>query len=155
MSTKKNQKNKKTDSMITKVFKLYDIKKAGFLDFSLLPEMLRAAGGIFLDKELEPHMEKIRTANGSDTFNLKDFTQLCEEFSKNDETPEDLIEAFRFWDTDGSGKITTEDIRKALTTLGDALSEDEINALIREADPSNIGVIDYEAYSNLLFKKIT
>ena len=65
-----------------------------------------------------------------------------------------LSEAFKFWDTDNSGRVATEDIRRALTTLGDKLSESEINALIREADPSNVGAIDYEHYSKLLFRKI-
>ena len=152
--SKKHHKSKKADSMYTKIFRLYDEDNDGYVDLSFLGEMMRSAGAIFLDNELEKPMEKLRNANGADLFNQKDYQDLCVEYTKNEDTPEDLMEAFKFWDSDGSGKVTTEEIRKALTTLGDVLSEDEINALIKEADPSDIGVIDYEYYSKVLFRKI-
>ena len=149
-----SKKKSKKDSMYTKIFKLYDEDNDGYVDLSFLGEMMRSAGAIFLDKELEKPIDTLRTNNGGNYFTQKDYEDLCMEFTKNEDTPEDLMEAFKFWDTDGSGKVTTEEIRKALTTLGDVLSEDEINALIKEADPTNIGVIDYEYYSKILFRTI-
>ena len=140
--------------MYTKIFKLYDEDNDGYVDLSFLGEMMRSAGAIFLDSELDKPMEKLRTNNGADLFNLNDYQELCVEFTKNEDTVEDLVEAFKFWDSDGSGKVTTDEIRQALTTLGDVLSEDEINALIKEADPTDLGVIDYENYSKILFRKI-
>ena len=152
--SKKHRKSKKGDSMYTKIFKLYDEDNDGYVDLSFLGEMMRSAGAIFLDSDLEKPMDRLRTNNGEDLFTQKDYKELCIEFTKNEDTPEDLMEAFKFWDTDGSGKVTTDEIKQALTTLGDVLSEDEINALIKEADPTGIGVIDYEAYSKILFRKI-
>ena len=116
--------------------------------------MMRSAGAIFLDNDLERPMETIRNNNGADIFTQKDYVDLCLKFTNTDETEDDLIEAFKFWDTDNSGRVSTEEIRRALTTLGDKLSEDEINALIKEADPSNVGAIDYEHYSKILFRQI-
>ena len=151
---KKHHKGKKGDSMYTKIFKLYDEDNDGYVDISFLAEMMRSAGAIFLDNELDKPIENLKVNNGSDIFTLKDYKELCAEFTQNEDTPEDLMEAFKFWDTDGSGKITVEEIRQALTTLGDVLSEDEMNAFIKEADPTGIGIIDYEAYSKILFRKI-
>ena len=153
-STKKHHKAKKADSTFTKIFKLYDEDNDGFVDLIFLGEMMRSAGAIFLDSDLERPMETIRNSHGADIFDEKDYVELCMKFINNDETVDDLIEAFKFWDTDNSGRVATEDIRKALTTLGDKLSEDEIEALIKEADPNNIGAIDYEYYSKILFRKI-
>ena len=153
-STRKHHKGRKADSTLTKIFRLYDEDKDGFVDFVYLAEMMRSAGAIFMDSDLERPMETIRNNNGEDIFNQKDFVDLCTKFINNDETEDDLIEAFKFWDTDNSGRVATEDIRRALTTLGDKLSEDEINALVKEADPDNIGAIDYEHYSKILFRKI-
>ena len=152
--SKKHHKSKKGDSMYTKIFKLYDEDNDGYVDLAFLAEMMRSAGAIFLDSELEKPMERLRNSNGADLFNQKDYLDLCLEYSKNEDTPEDLMEAFKFWDTDGSGKVSTQEIKQALTTLGDVLSEDEINALIKEADPQDLGVIDYESYSKILFRKI-
>ena len=152
-SMKKN-KSKKADSTYTKIFRLYDEDNDGFVDLIYLAEMMRSAGAIFLDNELERPMETIRNNNGADIFTQKDYIELCLKFTNNDETEEDLIEAFKFWDTDNSGRVSTDEIRRALTTLGDKLSEDEINALVKEADPNNIGAIDYEHYSKVLFRQI-
>ena len=153
-STKKKHKTRKADSTYTKIFKLYDEDNDGFVDFVYLSEMMRSAGAIFLDNDLERPMETIRNNNGADIFTEKDYTELCLKFTNTDETVEDLIEAFKFWDTDNSGRVSTDDIKRALTSLGDKLSEDEINALVKEADPNNIGAIDYEHYSKILFRKI-
>ena len=152
--SKKHRKSKKSDLMYSKIFKLYDEDNDGYIDLAFLGEMMRSAGAIFLDSDLDKQMEELRNANGADVFNQKDYQDLCAQYSKCEDTPEDLIEAFRFWDNDGSGKVTTEEIRTALTTLGDVLSEDEIDALIKEADPNDIGIIDYEHYSQVLFRKI-
>ena len=152
--SKKHHKSKKVDSMYTKIFRLYDENNDGYVDLSFLAEMMRSAGAIFLDNELEKPMEKLRSNYGSDIFTQKDYQDLCVQYTKCEDTPEDLMEAFKFWDSDGSGKVTTDEIRQALTTLGDVLSEDEINALIKEADPTDLGVIDYESYSKILFRKI-
>ena len=152
--SKKHHKSKKGDSMYTKIFKLYDEDNDGYVDLAFLAEMMRSAGAIFLDSELEKPLERLRNSNGADLFNQKDYLDLCLEYSKNEDTPEDLMEAFKFWDTDGSGKVSTQEIKQALTTLGDVLSEDEINALIKEADPQDLGVTDYESYSKILFRKI-
>ena len=78
-STKKHHKSKKGDSTLTKIFRLYDEDKDGFVDFVYLPEMMRSAGAIFMDSDLERPMETIRTNNGADIFNHKDFVEERQE----------------------------------------------------------------------------
>ena len=153
-STKKSHKSKKGDLTYVKIFKLYDEDNDGFVDFVYLAEMMRSAGAIFLDSDLERPMETMRTNYGADIFNQKDYIDLCTQYTNSDETVDDVIEAFKFWDTDNSGRVATEDLKKALTTLGDKLTQDEIDAFVKEADPDNIGAIDYEHYSKILFRKI-
>lgn len=153
-TAKKQKKGKKDDNIYSKIFRLYDDDNDGYVNISSLSEMMRSAGAIFLDSDLDKSIDKIKKNNGADIFNQTDFQKLCVEFSKNEDTVEDLIEAFKFWDTDGSGKVSTSEIKQALTTLGDVLSENEIDALIKEADPNNIGAIDYENYAKILFEKI-
>ena len=87
MSTKKHHKKKKEDSMYTKIFRLYDEDNDGYVDLSFLAEMMRSAGCIFLDSELERPMDKLRNQNGADLFNQKDYQDLCMEFNKNEDTP--------------------------------------------------------------------
>ena len=154
-SKKHHAKKEKEEQILEKIFKLFDEDEDGFVEMTSVGEMLRSAGAIFMDPDLEKPLKKIRTDNGADLCTFQDFKTLYAEFSKSEETVDDIVEAFRFWDDDGSGKIPVEVVRQSLTTLGDALNEDEMNAMIKEADPSDIGFIDYEEYSKILFKKLT
>ncbi len=47
---------------------------------------------------------------------------------------EEIQEAFEVFDTDGSGHISVEEFRVMMTTLGEKMSHDEVNELLRIAD---------------------
>lgn len=162
MSTKKGEKKKhkhskkdKEEKALEKIFRLFDEDEDGFVELPNVGEMLRSAGAIFMDADLERPLSKIRQDNGADLCTLQDFKNLFAEYSQNEDTEDDIIDAFKFWDEDGSGKIPVDVLKESLTTLGDVLNEDEIKAFLKEADPNDIGFIDYEAYTKILFKKLT
>ena len=57
------------------------------------------------------------------------------------------------FDLDGNGLITKEELRKGLDKLGERMSEQEIEALMEEADIDGDGNIDYAEFVELLKKK--
>jgi len=59
--------------------------------------------------------------------------------------------AFKVFDTDGSGVITREELRDKLTTLGEKLSDEEVEELLAEADTDNSGTISFEEFKALPF----
>jgi len=59
--------------------------------------------------------------------------------------------AFKVFDTDGSGVITRDELRDKLTTLGEKLSEEEVEELLAEADTDNSGTISFEEFKALPF----
>ena len=52
----------------------------------------------------------------------------------------------RIFDPDGTGTIPTSEMRTVMTTLGEKLTPEEVNAMLKEADPENSGKIDYASY---------
>jgi len=62
----------------------------------------------------------------------------------NPETSEGLKEAFAVFDRDGSGKISSRELKQAMSSLGEKLNDDEIAEMIKEADKNGDGEIDYE-----------
>ncbi|KAH7974628.1 hypothetical protein HPB49_017485 [Dermacentor silvarum] len=56
----------------------------------------------------------------------------------------DLPDAFRVFDRDGHGFVTTVELRHVVTTLGERMTDEEADELVREADANDEGHVDYE-----------
>ena len=54
------------------------------------------------------------------------------------------------FDLDGDGFITRDEIRRVMASMGERLTEEEIDNMLREADADGDGRIDYEGVTSLL-----
>ena len=63
---------------------------------------------------------------------------------KNSDTEDELRDAFKVFDKDGSGDISAAELRHVMTNLGEKLSDEEVDDMIREADIDGDGMINYE-----------
>lgn len=63
---------------------------------------------------------------------------------REDEDERELREAFRVLDKGNKGVIPVEDLRWLLRSLGDDLTDDEIEDMILETDTDGSGTVDYE-----------
>jgi len=69
---------------------------------------------------------------------------------KDQDTEEDIIEAFRVFDKDGNGTISAAELRHVMTNLGEKLTEEEVDEMIREADVNGDGIIDYKEFTKII-----
>jgi len=65
---------------------------------------------------------------------------------KDTDSEEELREAFRVFDKDGSGSITAAELRHIMSNLGEKLTDEELDEMVREADPDGDGTVDYSAF---------
>lgn len=63
---------------------------------------------------------------------------------------QELREAFRLYDREGNGYITTDVFRDILHELDDALSPEELDMIIDEVDADGSGTVDFEGTCNVL-----
>lgn len=61
---------------------------------------------------------------------------------KETDTEQELINAFRVFDKDNSGTISTEELRNVLRSLGENLTDAELDEMIKLADKNGDGHID-------------
>ncbi|EEC16524.1 calmodulin, putative [Ixodes scapularis] len=54
------------------------------------------------------------------------------------------------FDRDGNGFITAAELRHVMTTLGEKLTDEEVDEMIREADVDGDGQINYEEFVALM-----
>ncbi len=67
-------------------------------------------------------------------------------------TYDDVKKAFEFFDRDGSGYITKEELKLALNRLGKLCSDKELNAMISANDDDGNGQISFDEFQKLLNK---
>ena len=88
--------------------------------------------------------------DGSGTINFKEFLYLMAKIMNDDETEELLIEAFKVFDKDGNGFITSHELRNIMIHLEEDLTPEEIEEMVREADINNDGTIDLEEFVKMM-----
>ncbi|TPP59399.1 20 kDa calcium-binding protein (Antigen SM20) [Fasciola gigantica] len=62
----------------------------------------------------------------------------------------DLRDAFRVLDKNKRGEIDVEDLRWILKELGDDLTEEEIDDMIRDTDTDGSGFVDFDEFYKLM-----
>ncbi|XP_052264502.1 troponin C-like isoform X3 [Dreissena polymorpha] len=84
------------------------------------------------------------------TIPWEKFKILFERKLKEDEEEKELKEAFRVLDNQKKGTIPVDDLRWILKSLGDDITEEEIDDMIAETDTDGSGTVDYEEFKSLM-----
>ena len=72
---------------------------------------------------------------------------MSKKITTND-TEEEIKDAFRIFDKDGNGLISAHELRQIMMNLGEKLTDEELDEMMREADLNGDGQIDYEGKIN-------
>jgi len=62
--------------------------------------------------------------------------------AKPADTDQELLRAFEVFDKDGSGTITTSELKDVLRSLGENLTDEELDEMVKLTDKNGDGVID-------------
>merc|ERR1712048_496407 len=73
-------------------------------------------------------------ADGNGTIDFPEFLSLQARKMRDTDTEEELIEAFKVFDRDGSGFINASELRHVMCNLGEKLTDEEIDEMIREVE---------------------
>merc|ERR1712224_735462 len=127
-------------------FRIWDRTEQQWIPVSEFHCLWRSIGQNPTDTELEELRAEI-DPGGIGSFDLEKFLRLCASENprrfKDPVREEELIEAFRTFDTDGKGVISAPKLRYMLHCLGDALDEAELDAFMEIADKDKSGEVNY------------
>ena len=69
------------------------------------------------------------------------------------EPEEEILGAFKVFDKDGNGFVSEAKLRHVMTNLGEKLTDEEVDEMIREADIDGDGQINYEEFVKVMMAK--
>ncbi|BFZ11046.1 hypothetical protein BsWGS_14085 [Bradybaena similaris] len=135
---------------LRELFRIFDKHHDNTIGSSELGKMLRCMGMEVTDVEVSNIMRALdRNGNGKIEFReFKSFIQ--DEMRRLEESPREQKKAvrlaFRVFDYNEDGFIDANELRTALQNLGEPLSEKELNDLMKDADVTEDGKVNYEAF---------
>ena len=142
--------------MLQVCFDLFDTKKQDFLSGDDLGEIMRAMGFRPTEEELADLLAEV-DEDGSGEIEFAEFCQLCATFLVEDppleEMKKELKDAFRIYDTEGQGFITTETLRGLIAELLAPLTDEELDGIVEELDEDGSGSMDFDEFCEMMMTK--
>ncbi|CAN6203081.1 unnamed protein product [Urochloa humidicola] len=133
---------------LREMFKMLDTDNSGQITLEELKNGLKRVGANLKDSEITTLMEAADIDN-SGSIDYGEFLAATLHLNKV-EREDNLFAAFSYFDKDGSGYITHDELQKACEEfgIGDAHLED----IIRDIDQDNDGRIDYNEFVTMMQK---
>jgi len=81
---------------------------------------------------------------GNGSINFDGFVSLVARKLRDKDPEEEIRSAFKVFDINKTGFISASTLREVMTTLGEKLTEEEVEEMIIDADTDHDGQINYE-----------
>ncbi|XP_051905389.1 calcium-binding protein 5-like [Hippocampus zosterae] len=135
----------------------FDKDKDGFISCKDLGNLMRTMGYMPTEMELIELSQNINMNLGG-RVDFEDFVELMSPKLLAETAGmiglKELKDAFREFDVDGDGSITSDELKHAmLKLLGEQASNKEVEAMVREVDNNGDGTVDFEEFVQMMSKK--
>ncbi|KAK8542981.1 hypothetical protein V6N12_015556 [Hibiscus sabdariffa] len=101
------------------------------------------------EEELQNMIDEVDT-DGNGAIEFGEFLNLMARKMKETEAEDDLREAFRVFDKDQDGYISPHELRLVMINIGEKVTDEELEQMIREADLDGDGQVNYDEFFRMM-----
>ena len=144
------------DNYVYEICQLFDKDNDETIYMKDLLDLIKALG-IGLNEETRPIIDNFIEKLNEEKISFDDFFQLYDLLNQHKKPKEEemaeLLKAFEFFDGEGSGFIDINYFKKAITSFGDKISEEDFNNVIERVITDNSGKkFDYKDLSKIILE---
>eukprot|EP00808_Paulinella_micropora_P002731 g81619.t1 len=133
-------------------FAVFDADQDGAIDKKELLKALKSLGGNATDKEIDDMMVDVEP-NGGGMVHFPNFLVMMarkqDRMVEGDEEKE-LRAMFDLFDPTGKKKVSKDDIKRVLTTVGEKLTDAEVDEMLTMADKDGDRVLNWGDFSAIM-----
>ncbi|KAL0414461.1 UNVERIFIED_CONTAM: Calmodulin [Sesamum radiatum] len=123
-------------------FSLFDKDGDGCITIEELATVIRSLDQNPTEEELQDMINEV-DADGNGTIEFAEFLNLMAKKMKETETE-------RSFDKDQNGYISANELRHVMINLGEKLTDEEVEQMIREADLDGDGQVNYDEFVKMM-----
>ncbi|OJJ59963.1 hypothetical protein ASPSYDRAFT_44365 [Aspergillus sydowii CBS 593.65] len=131
------------------VFKIFDKDGNGDISAEELGEVMRSLGQNPTETELKDMVDEL-DLDRTGTIDFDEFLVMMSRKVKDSDPEAELRGAFEVFDQDKNGTISADELRKVLTSIGDDVTDADVDEMLKLADVNGDGSIDYQEFVRLM-----
>jgi len=133
-------------------FDEFDKDGSGSISTKELLHVMRSIGQNPTEDEInELVMES--DMNGDGTLQLNEFIEMMKKKSSESDQTEELRMAFHMFDRNKDGYVDAKELKSLLTTMGERLTQEELEEFMRLADMDGDCKLDYEEFAKVMLRR--
>jgi len=138
-------------------FRTTDVLGDGLIPTDEIPYVLQRVGVLGKNFNWFELMEKldIVDAGPKGLIDFQQFLQLLSHFKMAMVTESEIVEAFGIFDRDGNAAISAYELMHVMQTVGDKMTEEEAEQMIRNCDKDGSGEVEYQEFATMILSELT
>ncbi|RVD84729.1 uncharacterized protein DFL_006455 [Arthrobotrys flagrans] len=131
-------------------FKMFDKDGNGEISIDELGAVMKSLGQQPTESELRDIIHEV-DLNNTGTIDFQEFlTLMAPRDQQHRDMDRELRDAFNVFDKDKTGTIDATELRGVMKALGENLTDEQIEEMIKEADKDGNGTIDFEEFKAIM-----
>lgn len=133
-------------------FELFDKDKDGTITAKELANVMKSLNQDPSEQELNEMIAEV-DIDGNGNINFQEYLSLMARRMRDGDLEKEMQQVFRLFDRDGNGLIGASELKALMIGIGEKITDEEVEDMIREADKDGDRFISYQEFKDIIENK--